>query len=167
MNRYARIKNTDYLICDKGYIINAITGHTSRGAKKKSGYYEVFYRDLDGKAHYKSVHRLVAIYFVANPENKKEVNHIDGDKSNNRAANLEWVDRNENLKHAYKTGLRTDDVSARAVIATNTETGEQIEFCSIYKAARFFGISQGNICLCCKGLRPYANGYYWEYKEER
>lgn len=166
MNRYARIKKTNYLVCNQGYIINAETGYTSKGTKKKSGYYEVSYKDINGKLHYKNIHRLVAIYFVDNPEDKKEVNHIDGNKENNTAGNLEWVNRNENLKHAYITGLREQDVSARAVIATNTETGEEIEFSSIYKAARFFGISQGNICLCCKGLRPYASGYYWRYKEE-
>lgn len=165
MNRYAKINNADYLVCDKGYIINTKTGHTQRGSKKKTGYYEVYYRDESGKEHYKSIHRLVALYFIPNPENKSEVNHIDGDKSNNKASNLEWIDRNGNLKHAYETGLRDQDVTARPVIATNINTGEETEFTSIYKAARFFGISQGNICMCCKGLRPYANGYYWRYKE--
>lgn len=167
MNRYARIKNTVYLICDRGYLINTETGNTTKGTKKRSGYYEVNYKDNDGNHHFKNIHRLVAIYFIPNPENKKEVNHIDGDKANNAAENLEWVDRNDNLKHAFINGLRKDDVSARAVIATNIENGEEIEFESIYKAARFFGISQGNICLCCKGLRPYASGYFWKYKEER
>lgn len=51
------------------------------------------------------VHRIVAKYFCDNPENKPEVNHIDGNKSNNKASNLEWVTRSENELHAYRTGL--------------------------------------------------------------
>lgn len=52
------------------------------------------------------VHRLVAQHFVDNPKNKPEVNHIDGNKRNNKLTNLEWVTSSENQLHAFKTGLQ-------------------------------------------------------------
>jgi len=53
-----------------------------------------------------NIHRLVAQHFIANPHNKPQVNHINGDKLTNTAINLEWVTCSENLKHAYSTGLK-------------------------------------------------------------
>lgn len=58
------------------------------------------------KATSLKVHRLVAITFIPNHQNKKVINHIDGDKTNNKIDNLEWVTHKENTLHAYKTGLK-------------------------------------------------------------
>jgi hypothetical protein len=51
-----------------------------------------------------SEHRLVALLFIANPNNYSEVNHIDFDKTNNNADNLEWVSRSDNMKHNFNKG---------------------------------------------------------------
>lgn len=68
------------------------------------GYSRVTYR-VDGKSHSPKLHRLVAEYFVKNPHNKPQVNHKNGDKSDNSAANLEWVSARENIQHAIDMGL--------------------------------------------------------------
>lgn len=153
-----------YLIDEDGNITIAKTGAKLKCQTKKTGYVETCLHDEDG-AHYLLLHRLVAKEFCEGYEDGKEVNHIDGDKQNNRASNLEWVSHRDNLRHAYESGLRKDDVTPRRVRGTNIETGEQYDFPSIYVAARFLGISQGNICMCCKGQRPAASGYFWEYVE--
>lgn len=76
-----------------------------RGSLSNNGY---LYVSLckGGKAKKYKVNRLVAQAFIENPYNLPITNHIDGDKTNNCVDNLEWTTQSENLKHAYRTGLR-------------------------------------------------------------
>ena len=60
---------------------------------------------LDGKNYVKKIHRLVAETFIENPQEKVQVNHIDGDKNNNNINNLEWCTNTENNLHAINSGL--------------------------------------------------------------
>lgn len=55
-----------------------------------------------------ALHRLVAEHFIPNPDNRQYVNHIDGNRYNNMADNLEWCTHSHNMKHAYRTGLKTN-----------------------------------------------------------
>lgn len=74
--------------------------------QKRGKYFKVTL-SKDNKANQQSIHRLVAISFLGDfTEKKLEVNHIDGDKYNNKLSNLEWVTRSENHKHAFRHGLR-------------------------------------------------------------
>jgi hypothetical protein len=70
-----------------------------------SGYYFVnLYKDGKGIPHL--IHRLIALHYIPNPENKREVDHINRDKSDNRVENLRWVDRSDNTQNV---GLRKDN----------------------------------------------------------
>lgn len=68
--------------------------------------YEFITLTINKKCNTFYIHRLVAIAFIPNPENKPQVNHIDGDKQNNTAKNLEWSTISENNLHGFKIGLK-------------------------------------------------------------
>lgn len=74
--------------------------------RKHTGGYLTVCLWKDGKPTYRFIHRLVAFAFIKNPNDKREVNHKDGVKTNNLLENLEWVSPRENQKHASAIGLR-------------------------------------------------------------
>lgn len=68
-------------------------------------YSDVSIENNNKRKHF-TIHRLVAETFIPNPENKREVNHINGNKSDNNIMNLEWVTTSENMIHSFNNGLR-------------------------------------------------------------
>lgn len=91
-----------YEASDSGHIRNKKTKRVLKEFKGKDGYLRT---QFDGKSQ--TVHRVIAKVFVKKVEGKDFINHIDGDKTNNKANNLEWCTRNENMKHAYAHGLKS------------------------------------------------------------
>ena len=93
----------NYIICTDGTVHNK-KGHNISRWKDNVGYLQVKL-SKEGKWYYKRVHRLVAEAFIPNPHNLKQVNHIDGDKTNNEVSNLEWIDNKNNTQHGYDNNL--------------------------------------------------------------
>lgn len=89
--------------------IRKITVHERIIKQRSNGGYKEVSLSKNNKGKNLSVHRLVAIHFIPNPYNKKEVNHIDGNKSNNNIHNLEWVTPSKNVRHSYDMGLARND----------------------------------------------------------
>ena len=96
----------NYSITKEGIITNLKTNHVKSQWLCKNGYY---YVDLQRNGLKKKIpiHRLIALHFIPNPENKRTVNHKDGDKTNNSLSNLEWATDSENIQHAYDNSLNS------------------------------------------------------------
>lgn len=158
----AIIPGTNYSIHDDGAVFN---NKTLRFVKPQSNgrYYKVTL-SVDGKERQYLVHRLVAIAFIPNPYNKPEVNHINGNRFNNRVENLEWVTASENQIHSVKTNLKkhgTDLWNGKFTkeqvleIISRKHNGE-----SCRKLGKEFGVDATTISAISRGLR------YKQYFEE-
>lgn len=149
----------NYTITDKGEVIS-YKGKEPKKLKlqkNKKGYLFVRLR-----YHSPKIHRLVAMAFIPNPENKEQVNHLNG-KNDNSVGNLEWVSNSENREHAIKTGLKNE---INYNIAQYDLEGNLLNvFYTAQEALEFLGISNkrsGNIGRCIKGERKTAYGYIWK-----
>ena len=101
------------------------------------------------------VHKMVAETWIDNPNRYKEVNHINGDKNDNRVENLEWVTHSQNIRHAYRTGLNKQVTPVRI-----PETGEVFE--SQSECARRLGVSQAAIWNFFARRQSTCRGYHLE-----
>lgn len=118
----------------------------------------------NGKIKNFTIHRLVALAFIPNPENYNYVNHKDENKQNNKVENLEWCTAKYNTN--YGTSIKKMSKAKSKPILQYTKDGIFIkEWDSATTASKELNISQGNITECCKGKRKSASGFIWRYKE--
>jgi hypothetical protein len=120
----------------------------------------------NGKQQNARVHRLVAMAFVDNPENKPQVNHIDEDRSNNVASNLEWVTCLENNNHGtrnIRVSQSKRNTNCKRILQLNKNGDPIREWVSINEVERQLGYDTGLMSKCCKGKKKSAYGYLWKY----
>jgi len=125
-------------------------GDTCRIMNTKSddgnGYLKVMLRK-NGKGYCRKIHRLVAEAFIPNPDGLNSVNHINNNKSDNRAENLEWMEHGENVSKSYRDGLHNYDISRRRIpyMTIDTFTLEEHYFNSREELADFLGLDSSTI----------------------
>ena len=133
----------------------------------------------NGKEKWYMIHRLVATAFLENPQNLPEVNHIDEDKTNNNADNLEWCSSSYNLTYngrAEKVGKKVAEKlrgrkqseehikkRSKPIYSINKVSGLVLYWNSAHEASRVLRINQGNITRCCQGKQKTAKGYTFFY----
>lgn len=152
-----------YEVSNHGGIRNKKTKKLLKARINGYGYGRVTLYNQDGASD-KSVHRIVAQEFCDGYENGLDVNHIDGCKANNRADNLEWCTRSENIKHAFQTHLRDPSGPYAMVKVRVIETGDIYR--SARECARAINGSQAHISRCLNGEYKSYRGLHFERVDE-
>ena len=166
-----------YSISNLGNVKNNKTNLHLKIDHNKNGYCQV--KLYNPKPKTKTIHRLVALHFIENSENKQEVNHKDGNKENNCVDNLEWVTKKENKAHADLTGLWTLSENHKQALqkGLREKRGKivykydlQMNLIETYSCTREAAIlndaKQANIVNCCNGKKGYktVKGFIYGYK---
>lgn len=157
-----------YEVSNKGRVRNK-SGLILKGSTSATGGYRTVVLCKNGKKRGFGVHRLVAKAFVENPRNANVVNHLDENKTNNNADNLEWVTQKENVNYR---GARTRlSASMKRYYQSHTpegckpvrciETG--VEYPSAKDACKKLGLCKGLVSGVVNGKHETAGGYHWEF----
>lgn len=132
----------------------------------KKGYRRIRLIDNSGKKRGVLVHRAVAEAFIDNPNNDEFVNHIDGNKGNNKSSNLEWCSPRDNVRHAWRNGLASNNINY-AINALKkpviSDTGKIYE--SVKEASEDTGIDKTLIAKVCSGKYRQTHGRRFKYLE--
>lgn len=170
---WRQIKGTVYSVSDTGEVRNDKTDRIKHTSSDNRGYRIVDLYDGSGNRKTCKVHRLVGEAFIPNPNNKPQINHIDGNKTNNNVENLEWVNQSENMIHAWRTGLEPFHSSYGMLGKKNPnggckgypiiciETGQK--FKSAAECARLMNISGSSIEDNLKGRTSNCRGMHFKY----
>lgn len=166
-----RIRSKDHYIRHSAGGMRLWKGKVLKPLKQNTGYMAIMFGDRTVRL----IHRVVAMTFIPNPENKKCVNHKNGNKEDNSVSNLEWATYSENEKHSYtvlkkkpnKTALGKhgkDNPASKPVIQYTKDGVFVREFESATQAAEIIGTSQGRISCACRGDTHTCHGFVFRYK---
>ena len=162
-----------YFITRGGDVMSIKTGSLKKRAPQKTmhGYLAVGLYDSSVKVHMIKIHRLVAGAFIANPDSKPQVNHLNLIKTDNRVENLEWATAKENMMHSFANGRESSHKGKFGRLNHTSKCVRQLslsgefikEYGSILEAMRETGIVHGNISSVCSGRRETAGGFKWRF----
>ena len=155
---------TNYEVSEDGRVRNKATKKELK-LQNQNGYLHCTLA-IDKKPKRFRVHRLVALAFLKNLDNKEFVNHIDGNRTNNCVNNLEWVTPSENSLHAFRAGLTTSN-RKRPVNQYSLEGKRLLSFNSIQEAENNTGVLSSKIVLACQRKRRSAGDYQWRYADDK
>lgn len=161
VSNMGRVKSLPREIVRTSHGIMPIRERILKQGEDRYGYLYVTLQD-GAKRHHYTVHRLVICSFIGEMKGK-QVNHIDGDKTNNKIDNLEWVTAKENIDHAQKLGLRPH--YTRGIIRKGI--GEDVRYDSIKEAARANKISYAYMFHLLNSSSRTRAGYKFIYESER
>lgn len=156
-------KSVDRIILYKNGKSVFYRGKELKTQKLPNGYHQLKLRDSNGKQHYLYAHRIVATLFVKNddPEHKTEVNHIDENKSNNCASNLEWCDHKYNNEYS---NIIEKNFGLTKIPVEAYKDGELVGiFESQSEAARLLGINSRRVSDIIKGKRKTHKGFTFKF----
>lgn len=161
LEEWKKIDNFDgYYISDRGRVYSKKRNIFMKLKIDKNGYKQIRLSN-ENKKHYFQLHRLVAEAFIANPENKPQVMHIDEDKTNNMVSNLEWVTAKENANH----GSRNSKVSVNKRIKIKCIENNTI-YSSVYECSKTLNLNISCISLVLNGKRKHTKGFTFERIED-
>lgn len=163
-----------YRISNIGRVYSLKTNKYLSANKHRCGYMKVTLFN-DGKAKTFLVHRLVAANFIANPNKYRDINHKDGNKTNNVVDNLEWCTVSENTKHAFDNNLggfrdralenlRKINEAATYKKVIFKKGNELIEFSSVSKAADMLELKRDNITRAIRKKQKVGGYEVFGYK---
>ena len=164
VSNLGRVRTKDRYVRGKNGSKRLIKGRILKQHLTKDGYKYISF-GVNGKTVNLKVSRAVAICFIPNSDNLPEVNHIDCNRTNNRADNLEWCTHQENIMYRDKLGHCVNNNPGRPVIAINPETSEVFWFESQSEAARQLGADQRNIFKVIKGKINKTHGWWFAYAD--
>ena len=148
-----------YEVSNLGRVRNIKSGRMLKPHLNRDGYlkHHLYWHD---KQKHLFLHRIIAIAFIDNPEEKPCVNHIDENKLNNDLSNLEWCTERENLVHGTRT-KRAAEKHSKKVIQLDLNYNVLNIFESMTQAEQETGASASSISKCCNGKLKSAGGYKW------